>query len=63
VRRFQTIATINTNIEIMDLEKFTNILGADTVKKKVYEDGLNSVQETGKSRKLIFIKAVRLFTV
>lgn len=45
----------------MDIEKFANILGADTV-KKVYEDGLSqSVQETGKIS-TDFIKAARLFT-
>jgi hypothetical protein len=46
---------------IEGIEKFANILGADTV-KKVYEDGLSeSVQETGKIS-TDFIKAARLFT-
>jgi hypothetical protein len=46
---------------IEGIEKFANILGADTV-KKVYEDGLSeSVQETGKIS-TDFIKATRLFT-
>ena len=43
------------------LEKFANILGADTV-KKIYEDGLSeSVHETGKIS-TDFIKSARLFT-
>ena len=45
----------------MDIEKFSNILGADTV-KKVYEDGLSlPVQEGGKAMTDL-IKAARLFT-
>lgn len=45
----------------MDLEKLSNILGADTV-KKVYEDGLSQpTQETGKMVTDL-IKAARLFT-
>ena len=45
----------------MDLEKLSNILGADTV-KKIYEDGASKpVQETGKIL-TDFIKAFRLFT-
>ena len=51
----------NKPMSIEGIEKFANILGADTVKKK-YEDGLSeSVQETGKVS-TDFIKAVRLFT-
>ena len=43
------------------LEKFANILGADTV-KKIYEDGLSeSVQETGKISTDV-IKSARLIT-
>lgn len=43
------------------LEKFANILGADTV-KKIYEDGLSeSVQEAGKISTDI-VKSARLFT-
>lgn len=43
------------------IEKFANILGADTV-KKIYEDGLSeSVQETGKIS-ADFVKSARLFT-
>lgn len=46
---------------IEGIEKFANILGADTV-KKIYEDGLSeSVQETGKISKDL-IKSFRLFT-
>lgn len=46
---------------IEGIEKFVNILGADTV-KKIYEDGLSeSVQETGKIS-TDFIKSARLFT-
>jgi len=45
----------------MDLEKLSNILGADTV-KKIYEDGLSTpVQESSKTI-TDFIKAARLFT-
>lgn len=45
----------------MDLEKMSNILGAETV-KKIYDDGLSQpVQETGKML-TDFIKAARLFT-
>lgn len=45
----------------MSLEKFTNILGAETV-KKIYEDGLSdSVKETGKISTDL-IKGLRLFT-
>lgn len=45
----------------MNIEKFSNILGADTV-KKVYEDGLSQpVQESGKAITDL-IKAFRLFT-
>lgn len=46
---------------IEGIEKFANILGADTV-KRIYEDGLSeSVQETGKIS-IDFIKSARLFT-
>lgn len=46
---------------IEGIEKFANILGADTI-KKVYEDGLSeSVKETGNISN-DFIKAARLFT-
>ncbi|HEY8783516.1 MAG TPA: DUF4393 domain-containing protein [Mucilaginibacter sp.] len=46
---------------MVDLEKFANILGADTV-KKIYEDGVSQpVQETGKIA-TDFIKTARLFT-
>ena len=45
----------------MDIEKFSNILGADTV-KRVYEDGLSQpVQEGGKAMTDL-MKATRLFT-
>lgn len=45
----------------MNIEKFSNILGADTV-KKVYEDGLSlPVQESGKAITDL-VKALRLFT-
>jgi hypothetical protein len=45
----------------MSLEKFSNILGADTA-KKVYEDGLSdSTKEVGKTLTDI-IKSARLFT-
>lgn len=45
----------------MDLEKLSNILGADTV-KKVYEDGASQpVQESSKIL-VDFLKAARLFT-
>ncbi|MDO6739395.1 Abi-alpha family protein [Wenyingzhuangia sp. 2_MG-2023] len=48
-------------MSIEGIEKFANILGADTI-KKIYEDGLSeSVQETGKTS-TDFIKAARLFT-
>jgi hypothetical protein len=47
---------------MVDIEKFANILGAETV-KKIYEDGFsNSVQEAGKML-TDFIKAARLFTL
>lgn len=48
-------------MSIEGIEKFANILGADTV-KKIYEDGLSeSVKETGKISTDI-IKSARLFT-
>ncbi|MHC0440984.1 Abi-alpha family protein [Flavobacterium sp. 3-210] len=48
-------------MSVEGIEKFANILGADTV-KKIYEDGLSqSVQETGKISTDL-IKSARLFT-
>jgi hypothetical protein len=46
---------------MVDIEKLSNILGADTV-KKIYDDGVSQpVRETGKIA-TDFIKAARLFT-
>jgi len=46
---------------MVDIEKLSNILGADTV-KKIYDDGLSgSVQEAGKML-TDFMKTARLFT-
>lgn len=45
----------------MDIEKFANILGADTV-KKIYEDGLSKSVQEGGNVLTDTLKAFRLFT-